>query len=263
MSPRSVVLLLTLSLTTSTIRAHAQNEMPRPGLLIINGLIGGATAAITASIQQRPIRRAVILGAIGGATVFAGKCFIGNSRPLTDWIGHQTVAVGSSIVANASMGRGAFDRIVVPLGPVRFYYDTKQRRTRIRLDLFEAGVAAYYARKPNTSVDWTLSAKHDALILFDKAAPTNFEVGGVIKTWSRAPSLLDHELIHVAQDQFVSTAWEDPLEEWAIPMLPGGKWVNRYFGVGILAPVWALANAAIPGFDRPWEREATAVEARC
>ena len=237
--------------------------MSRPGLLIINGLIGGATAAITASIHHRPIRKAAVVGAIGGATVFVGKCFIGNSRPSTDWLGQQTVAVGSSIVGNASSGRSVLERIVLPLGPIRLYHDVKRRRTWVKLDVLETGVATYYATKPNTSVDWDLTWKHGALILFDKTAPTNFEVAGVIKTWSRSLSILDHEQIHVAQEQFVTTAWEDPLQEWVLPRVPGGGWVNRYFQVGILAPVWALANSVITKYDRPWEKEARAVQARC
>ena len=260
---RSIALLLALLLTAHQSHAQAQNELSRPGLLIINGLIGGATAAITASIQHRPIRKAAIVGAIGGATVFVGKCFIGNSRPVTDWLGHQTVAFGSSVVANASSGRSAVERIVFPLGPIRFYHDTKRRRISVKLDVLQTGVATYYAAQSNTSVDWDLTWKHGALILFNETATTNFEVGGVIRTWSRSPSILDHEQIHVAQEQFVTTAWEDPLEERVLPTLPGGKWVTRHFQVGILAPVWALANAAITRYDRPWEKEARAVEARC
>lgn len=255
--------LTTLLLLVRPSPAQAQSGTSRIGLLVINAAIGGATAAITASVHHRPIRKAAAIGVIGGATVFAGKCFIGNSRPATDWLGHQTVSVGSSLVSNAAMGRSTFERIVLPFGPVRLYYDTKRGRARIKLDLLETGVASYYATTPNTSVDWHLSLKHGTLILFDKTAPTNFEVAGVIKTWSRSASLLDHEQVHVAQEQFVTTAWEEPLEGRLLPMLPGGRWVHKYFEIGILAPVWALANASLSRSSRPWEKEATAVEHRC
>lgn len=246
-----------------TATASAQDHPNHTKIAIINGLIGGSTAAVTAAIQHRSIKSALIKGSVGGLTVYAGKCLIARKRTATYWLGQQTVAIGSSMVANGATGRGILERVALPLGPVRIYRDSRQHKFDVKLDLMETGAAAWYMMTSPAHVDWSLSAKHDALILFGSSGEQRIEAAGVIKIRDDGSFRLVHEEIHVAQDQFVTTALEDPLEGWLAPMIPGGKDAHRHFEFGILAPVWAAVNSQIVRENRPWEKEADAFMEKC
>jgi hypothetical protein len=243
--------------------AGAQDRPSHAKIAVINTLIGASTAALTAAIHQRPIRPALLKGSIGGLTVYGGKCLIARQRTASYWLGQQTVAIGSSMIANGATGRGIFERIALPLGPVRIYRDNKRNKFSVKLDLMETGIASYYILSSSAHIDWGLSAKHDALILFSSSGDQRMEVAGLIKLRDDPSFRLIHEEIHVAQDQFVTTALEDPLESWLLPMTPLGKAVNRHFEVGILAPMWAAVNSQIVREDRPWEKEADAFMEKC
>src|SRR5688500_16936629 len=74
----------------------------RATLFAANALIGAATAGLRAAITRRPVWRAFLYGSAGGAVVFGGKCLVAQQRSYTDWIGRETVAIGSSVVASAA-----------------------------------------------------------------------------------------------------------------------------------------------------------------
>lgn len=243
--------------------AKAQEEPHRRKIAVINTLIGGSTAAVTAAIHHRRVLPAFIKGSVGGLAVFGGKCLIARQKTAAYWLGQQTVAIGSSFIANGETGRGMFERIALPIGPLRIYRDNKEHRFEAKLDLMETGIAAYYLASSSTHVDWHLSAKHDALIMFGGDGDERIEVAGLIKVRHDPSFRLVHEEIHVAQDQFVTTALEDPLEGWLFPIEPGKRNARQYFEFGVLAPVWALVNSQINREDRPWEKEADAFFKHC
>jgi hypothetical protein len=234
----------------------------RPKLFAINVLIGGSTAAVTAAIHHRPVTRAFLAGSAGGALVFTGKCLVAKDKPPAEWFGNQVTMFGSSVTSNAIVGRRPLDRIVLGLGPILFYHDKQSPHNGVKLDLLQVGVTAYYVMNAGASIDWNASATHGSLILYDAGSPT-YEVAGIIKTGDRHGFQLNHEQIHVAQEQFVTIALEEPLQSWLLQPAPGGKVINRYFNIGLLAPVWAAANALTSRESRPWEKEAKAFAARC
>jgi hypothetical protein len=252
-------LILPIVFTTA---ASAQDHPNPTKIAIINGLIGGSTAAVTAAVQHRSVKSALMKGSLGGLTVYAGKCLIARKHTADYWLGQQTVAIGSSMVANGATGRAIFERLALPLGPVRIYRDSANK-FNVKLDLMETGAAAWFMVTSPAHVDWSLSAKHDALILFGSSGEQRIEAAGVIKIRDDGSFRLVHEEIHVAQDQFVSTALEDPLEGWLAPKIPGGNDLHRHFEFGILAPVWAAVNSQIRRENRPWEKEADAFMEKC
>ena len=262
-STRATIAAIVAALLLGGRVAGAQERTSTAKLALINTLIGGSVAAVTAAIKQRPVGIAALNGSIGGLTVFAGKCMISRGGTAREWIGQETSAIGSSIIANAVSGRRPLERVAFVVGPVRFYRDTKRARTSVKLDLLQVGAATYLATSAGNSLDWELSLKHGTLVVHDPDAPNDMEIGGVVKTWHEDDFISQHEMIHVAQEQFMTTALEEPLEGWLLSKVPGGKTVHRYFELGILAPVWAWANAVTPRFDRPWEREAQALSHSC
>jgi hypothetical protein len=252
-----------------TATASAQDHPNHTKIAIINGLIGGSTAAVTAAVHHRSITSAFIKGSLGGLTVYAGKCLIARKRTATYWLGQHTVAIGSSMVANGATGRGVFESVVLPLGPLRIYRDNKQHKFNVKLDLMDTGVAAWYMVTSPAHVDWGLSAKHDALILLGSSGDQRTEAAGLIELRDNGAFRFNksfrlvHEEIHVAQEQFVTTALEEPLEGWFAPLVENGNVLHRHFEFGILAPVWAAVNSQTVRENRPWEKEADAFLEKC
>ena len=248
----------------SAAAAQDMNSISRGKLIAVNVLLGGAAGGVGEVINGRSFWRGFLNGSAGGAIVFSGKCLIAQQTPATNWLGRATVAVGSSVVANASAGRLAFSRVILPLGPLRVYRDNRGRKTTFKLDFQQLAVATYMETRPGTSFNLALSRKTGGIVFYDEFAVSAVEVSGVIRVYSKdVGSTFAHELTHVAQGEFVAIVLEEPLERWLLAKLPGGRAVNRYVDLGILSPVWAGLNELIPASDRPWEKEAASFALGC
>ena len=260
----SAILALLVFAAPSAAVAQEQGKISRTKLIAVNVLIGGAAGGAGELINGRSFWRGFLNGSAGGAAVFAGKCLIAQETPATNWLGRGSVAVGSSMVANAAAGRPALSRLVIPVGPVRFYRDNRTKKTTAKLDMQQIAVATYMEMQPTTSFDFALSRKAGGLVFYDRGTESAVEVSGVIRVWSKdIGSTFAHELTHVAQGEFVAIAMEEPLERWLLGKVPGGKAVNRYMDLGILSPVWAGLNELIETRERPWEKEAASFAGRC
>ncbi|MGK2963533.1 MAG: hypothetical protein ACSLFK_15540 [Gemmatimonadaceae bacterium] len=203
-------------------------------------------------------------GSAGGGGVFLGKCLIAQQRPLADWVGRGVAAVGSSIVSNAAAGRGSFEVVALPVGPFRVYRDNKARRTRVKLDLPTALASGYFSLRPNTSFRIETSLRHGILAFEDSVNWTARQAAGtVLLKPDPADERVAHELTHIAQYDFVATAWQAPLERTLLGFVPGGSTIHRYVDLGVLLPLWAALNAIVPVQDRPWEKEASSFAAGC
>jgi hypothetical protein len=266
MRPRAIEAVFSLLLLTAPATTAAQEHLKisRGKLIAANVLIGGAVGGLGEVINGRSFWRGFLNGSAGGAVVFTGKCLIAQETPATNWLGRASVAVGSSMVANAAAGRQALSRLVIPVGPVRFYRDNRTKKTTAKLDMQQIAVATYMEMQPTTSFDFALSRKAGGVVFYDRGTESAVEVSGVIRVWSKdIGSTFAHELTHVAQGEFVAIAMEEPLERWLLGKVPGGKAVNRYVDLGILSPVWAGLNEIIKTRERPWEKEAASFAARC
>jgi hypothetical protein len=241
---------------TYTYAAYPQSRaQTRRNIIIVNVALGASTGAVGQLLNGHSALKGLLKGAMGGALVSTGKCMVAQQTPLTDWLGRGTVAVGSSVVRNAALGKTSFREIVLPVGPLTLYRDNKSGVLRGRLDLGTALTAIYMESRENTSISPSLSLLHGGLI-FETEGNGGLEAQGVVRVREENDSELSHELTHVAQDEFVSIAWEEPIESALSRFIPGGKTLHRYVDLGILAPIWAIANGQVAIRDRPWEKEA-------
>jgi len=253
---------------------HTQPELkPANELLVlgVNVALGGLTAGATRALAGGSFWEGFSGGALGGGTVYIGKRIVATNQPLAGWAGRELAAVGSSAIANVAFGRGAYDRLVFPVGPIRLYLDAPpHRQVRPKLDLaatlltIQAATdhdvsfsveesllagAIVFAIKPNANVGYRGS--QSAGVLRSKAGlyeVTAFPVNG--------EAVLAHELVHAIQYDFSFIAWAEPAESWLMTRIPRGAWFHRYLDLGLNVPVWWGLNSAIKYENRPWEREA-------
>lgn len=265
--PVLLVLALVLSMVALTpAQSGAQKIEPRLPLgrvVAVYVILGGLSGGIGHAAKHRSIPKGILEGAIGGAIVTAGKCIIAQGSGATDWVGRQTVAIGSSTVANALKAQ--------PIGQLSLPFFVLQGRTNfstrtgsVRLDLPTTLVSGYLLLKPHSRFLPRDAATHGAMTFEDASASYDLEVAGaVVARPSAARTLITHELIHVTQNDFISIAWGDPLQDWLAPRIPYGPIVNRYVEVGVLEPVWAVISSSFDRHDRPWEREARSFARGC
>ena len=236
---------------------------PRLKTLGINVALGGLTGGVVQLAKGNSFFKGMLRGSAGGATVFLGKCIIARQTRIGDWVGLRTAAIGGSMIANASAGRGMFERIGIPLGPIRVTRDGKTGRVGMKLDLAETGSIIYVARRPQSTFLWTKSLKH-GLPIFEGATPADREIIRVLSMGNDAPvQAYAHEIVHAAQGEFLVNAWQEPFEEAVLGKIPGGKTVARYVDIGMLYPLWNMLNHSYAHGDRPWEQEAAFFENGC
>ena len=236
---------------------------PRLKTLGINVALGGLTGGVVQLARGHSFFKGMLRGSAGGATVFLGKCIIARQTRIGDWVGLRTASIGGSMIANASAGRGLFEQIGIPLGPIRITRDDKTGRVGMKLDLAETGSIIYMARRPHSTFSWTKSVKH-GLPIFEGGFYGDREIVRVLSMNSESSrSAYVHETVHAAQGEFLVTAWQEPFEEAVLGVIPGGKTITRYFDIGMLYPLWNVLNHSIRHGDRSWEQEAEFLENGC
>jgi len=211
---RMLTVALWLVVVPSGARAQTQpsdQRIPRAKLVAINMAIGGLTSGIIQTVAGRSFWKGFAKGSAGGALVYGGKCLIAQRSSLGYWLGREVVAVGSSVVRNASAGRGTFDELVLPVGPIWIYRDNKAGTQIAKVDVSQAIIATYFASQPRATFKAWKSFWSGGLIFDDSTADTSVEAAGVIRlTDGTYDDVLAHETVHVAQDEFMSIAWSDP-----------------------------------------------------
>lgn len=257
-------------------QADASSELAVAGA---NALLGGATAGMAALLTGRPFLRAFGLGVAGGVLVYGGKRFMSwHGIPASGLAGRVVGATGASMVRNGAAGRGAFDLVLLPVGPFTLYLrppgDTLN--APIKLNLARAAYVTMLVLRDDFRLNWNASL-HAATPVFERPGKVLFRdgntitlglaIGGAVIVGDAAGlrllnpmprgELLAHERVHVVQGDFMEIAWTGPVEQWLLGALPGGAWLRRYVEPGILnLGVTAAALATVPGDRAPWEREA-------
>lgn len=269
--------LMTLcALLCLPIPASPQSFADEMTVLGLNALVGGTTSGFAAFVADRPVLPAIGKGLAGGSVVYLGKRMSdAGSFAMSGLVGRMVAATGTSFVRNGAAGRGMFDLMVFPLGPVTLYKRPAGDRSHapVKLHLARSAVLAALILRDDIRIDWgeTLRA----------GAPVFDMIGGTFRgghDWVSAGTVLcgtvvlsdltllphvdptrlvTHERIHVVQDDFAEFAWTGPIEHWVLGLVPGGKWLWRYVDVGALhVGAVAAAHLMIPYENRPWELEA-------
>lgn len=237
----------------------------------INIVLGAVTGAGLRVLRGGSLREGLASGmggAAGGALVYAGKRVAVQRWAGAGLVGREVAAVGSSVVWNASAGRGGLDRLVLPIGPVRLYVALDEGfRVTPKLDV--SSTVAIAIATVDGSMEWGRSASAGAPV-FHRRAYTRTEVraqhaAGVITyrdplgrrdpAESRVESL-GHELVHVIQRDQSFLFWSEPAEEALLGSTRAGRALRRYLDVGFDVAASALVKPVVDYQLRPWEREA-------
>jgi hypothetical protein len=237
-----------------------------------NVLLGGLTAGFAQELRGGSFRDGFIRGALGGTTVYAGKRIAGQRFDGAGLLGRQVAAVGTSVVRNASAGRGSFSRLMLPFGPVRLYVEPGAARPlQPKLDLSGLAFLAYgvfnddlyFDTRRSFSAGIPVFRTEDAPIdwLTDGSELEGLATAGVVYLadyWSREERdhTFAHERIHVLQTDFVLGAWTDPVEDWALSHHPVGRSIARWVDINLATNLLSLLGGPFDHDERPWEAEA-------
>jgi hypothetical protein len=276
----SLAVLLALAAAGAPLRAQepvsqGSRASGHAQTVAVNAALGGLTSGILAHARGKSFRAAFLRGAAGGALVYAGKRTSVESFAGAGFLGRELAAVGGSISVNAAEGRGALDRLVLPLGPVRLYVTRGDPRpVRARLDAAAAGTLLYVATRANTSFDpgATLSSGGPVFRRTGPSAEVGWEGSQFagVTVLRRAPAgqpaaaadhpvLSDgthgHERVHVLQYDQAFLLWSLPAETAILDGSRAGRAVHRWVDLGLNAALVAAANTLVEHDARPWERE--------
>jgi hypothetical protein len=242
--------------------------------LSANALVGGLTAGLARTLRGGSFGDGFVRGALGGAVVYGGKRLAAERFEGAGLAGREVAAVGSSMVRNAADGAPLLERLVLPFGPVRLYVRPAARSVRPKLDALALGWTLYGVLESELTFDLgsSLSAGAPVFATDGKVIRTSGDtlhagglaVSGVILL-ADVPAFGDvflaralaHERVHVLQGDHIFTMWTDPLWEWVLPELPGGRVVDSIADVDLSSAVFRLMAVLFPDHDdRPWELEA-------
>jgi hypothetical protein len=222
----SVVLAIVAVLMTVSGPARAQaTPPPTQGLVsesqafyaVVNGAIGGVSAAVRAWHGHRSVRTALIGGTAGGLVTYGGMRLIGESTPLRV-PGLMLTGLGASLSRNAAAGVPALSRVVLPmpLGSLELGLGDAGLRTRYRFSASSLLMTSYVAlaRPSGASLDLgqslasltpvfvTRSGLHVVGASDASAAGQQFRRVILLSEQSNKPleAVLRHEAVHVAQE---------------------------------------------------------------
>jgi len=238
----------------------------------INVALGGVTGGVLRVLHGGSLRQGVesaVAGAAGGALVYAGKRVAVRRWDGAGFVGREVAAVGSSVVWNASAGRGVVDRLVLPIGPVRLYVAPGDGfRVTPKLDV--SSTVAIAVASANGELDWGRSLSAGAPVFYRSdpyahVGVTGQHTAGVITY--HTPSgrgvlsegslrTLGHEEVHVIQRDQSFLFWGEPAEAAVLGSNRAGRALRRYLDVGFDVAASALVKQVLPYELRPWEREA-------
>ncbi|MGK2963750.1 MAG: hypothetical protein ACSLFK_16640 [Gemmatimonadaceae bacterium] len=248
-------------------------------LALGNAGLGALGSIVGQSVRgKRMTVRGALQGAAGGGLVYAGKVVIARNSGFTNLLGRELAAVGSSGVLNASSGRGFFDHLSLPWGPVRVHID-RGPATKVNLKLDLAGSVATIAALADPDLDFELGKSLGygvAVFRADRAENPNLAEGshaaGVVRYRTGIPQgtassaeirgTIGHELVHVVQADFLFTVLSEPLEARLMGRHAVSRFVNRYVDIGSNVPLASGLNALVPYSRRPWESEAVSLAGR-
>ncbi len=244
-----------------------------------NATIGALTGGVLQKLKGGSFKDGFARGALGGAMGYAGKRIAVQNFWGAGLLGREINAVGVSVVRNASDGRPTFSRLFLPLGPLplRATLDLSNGlQVQPQLDLSAMGWLTYGLLETRLMLDGGKSLSSGAVV-FQADRRRILDSGRTVGGFAVARSIflsdplafpgtgdwatvVAHERVHVLQQDFVLSAWSQPLADLALYRLPGGRAVSRYVAVDaldwVVGTVMSIVSSS-PDLDRfPTELEA-------
>jgi hypothetical protein len=264
------VFVLTATLLIAAHPAAAQSFDDRAENLLANAAIGVATGGLRAVIQRKPVRPALLRGAVGGSLLSAGKQVAGRGYAATGMAGRVITSLGIAAFTAESRDSLAFR---LPIGPLTLELRPGATdRLRTRVNVWTAVVLATALADSDSHFDMRASLDAGAPVFTRPAhrmsghdLKAGFAHPGVIILNRDAElfgidrrEVLAHEAIHVLQWDAYHALVTLPVERAALRRLTRSDRFNRRFELNVLAPltVAGVAELIPEERDRPWEREA-------
>lgn len=233
-------------------------------VLAMNMAFGAVASGIVAGIRGQPVRRAVALGALGGAINFVGKTIVAGEFDGAGLVGRQVSAIGASLTRDAAEGTEPFRRMVFPIALLNVHVDRDSPRpVRVKADLgtvIATGVAI--SRGYRFDMEWSLLSGTPVFgVDYREMHSAGQHIAGVVRVMEydgmvMYPEALRHELIHVAQNDGAFITWSEPVERHLFSRVPVFRRLHEYIDFGLQVPVRAYANSIVGYDSRPWEWEA-------
>jgi hypothetical protein len=239
-----------------------------------NALISGLTAGLQQELKGGSFRDGFTRGALGGLLIYGGKRVTAEHFSGAGFLGREVGAIGASMVHNASMGIGTFERVVLPVGITRVYWQRGANPGwQIKLDAVALGWTLYGIIEPELdfNAERTLSSgtpvfeTNGKIIAFDD----NAHAGGTVQTsvlflsdvkqWGDEflARTYAHERVHVNQLDQVFLTLNEPYDDWLLQKAPFGRQINRWIDINLSTEFVHLLSRAFDNHgDRPWELEA-------
>jgi hypothetical protein len=265
-------LLIVVALVYGRGEAYAQQPVSArttsdAKLLVVNVALGGLTAGVWRVVTRKPLVGGLVRGAAAGAVVYAGKKIIAEETPLAWWGGRQIAAIASSEVVNAAESLPILERVVLPLGPIRFHVDRlAPRKVMPRLDALQSIAIVAFAIHPATRFSAKESLATGVVVFVNESRKFDgYHVAGVISLTEALTSgflvackrsILSHELIHASQYDFTFTAWSDATQTAISRRVRTAAFITRFIDVNLTLPLPYAVNRLMEYNDRPWEIEA-------
>jgi len=285
-----VVLLLLVSAQTVVAQENPPAEPPAPGwttqlaTLGANSLLSGVSAGLMQYLRGGSFQDGFTRGAMGGALIYTGKRIAVERFDGAGLIGREVGAVGASVVRNAADGIGSFERVVLPVGPVRLYLSTAdQFKVHPRLDLSAAAWLTYAVLEPELELHWgdSFSAGTPVFrtankLIVQGASNADEENDRRFHALGVAPSglifrsfipaygskVLDrtfaHERVHVLQSDQIFLTITDPAEDWLMDRTGATRALGQVIDLNLSVQVMTALRPLFPEYrSRPWELEAS------
>jgi len=245
-------------------------------VLSANVLLGAVSAGTAQKARGGSFRDGFTRGAAGGAGVYAGKRIATRHFAGAGFLGREVASVGASVIWNAGEGRPSFDRVALPLGPVRFYVTPRGHGPRVRARVDVAGAAMTGWAATRRELRWDVGRTLSAGAPVFRAPGRELVVGGesayglgafgtvILGAPLLAPAPSErgfaHERVHVIQSDQSFLSLGRPAQEWLAGRVPGGHAVSRWIDVDLsVVAVLGLATIIDAHDERPWEMEAIAL----
>jgi hypothetical protein len=257
-----------------------------------NAILSAGTAGVRALVERRPLTRALLLGALGGAAQSAGKQVAGRGFTGSGVLGRALSTGGVSLAVSASGPRTAIE---LPVGPVlvAFTRDTvvgadtlrggatpaPRWRRQWRVNLWSVAMLGLELGRggvldlPNTLGAGAIvvqrragdvrTAGDDGRVVAGTAHQHLIVVASDLGAASRR-EVLAHEAIHVLQFDQVGVLAAYPVERALLAQLARAplpravrERVLPHVDLGLVLPLTMASVGEAMSYDsRPWEREA-------
>jgi hypothetical protein len=272
-----VVLLLPAKLhaqvDTAFYSASAPGWTAQFSIASANMLLSGITAGITQELRGGSFRDGFARGAMGGLVIYGGKRIAADHFSGAGFVGRQVGAVGSSMVYNAGVGAGTFDRLVFPVGITRVYWQRPTGQVQVKVDAMALGWTIYGIIEPELEFDGGSTVSAGTPVFRTRGKVISFgndsHAGGIVqsgaiylsdvKQWGDAflEKTFAHERVHTMQVDHLFLTLNEPHDDWLLKRAPFGRTINRWVDINLSTELLRLLAGAFDEHgNRPWELEA-------